>query len=108
MFVLIKINAYSDMHLDNQHNLKDILNSMVDSMQWKERLNETKARQIWLEKMGTTINHYTKDINLRKGKLFITIISAPLRQELGYERDKIAAMMNGELGGSFVEEVVIR
>lgn len=77
-------------------------------MRWKEPLNEAKVRQVWKEKMGTTINSYTKDINLRKGKLFITLTSASLKQELSYEREKIVEMMNGELGGKYVLDVIVR
>ncbi|MBI5914168.1 MAG: DUF721 domain-containing protein [Bacteroidetes bacterium] len=96
------------MHLENQHSLKDVLNDMVDAMKWKERLNETKVRQLWHEKMGATINSYTKEMNLRKGKLFITITSSSLKQELSYDREKIKALMNAELGGEFINDVIIR
>lgn len=96
------------MHLENQHSLKDVLKDMVDTMKWKEHLNETKIREVWKEKMGTTINQYTKDMNFRKGKLFISLTSASLKQELSYEKEKIVKMMNAELGGSFVTDVIIR
>ena len=96
------------MHLENQHSLKDVLREMVDTMKWKEKLNETSIRQIWSEKMGTTINQYTREMNLRKGKLFITITSASLKNELSYDREKIREMMNRELGGDFVTDVIIR
>ena len=96
------------MHLENQHSLKDVLREMVDTMKWKEKLNETSIRQIWSEKMGTTINQYTREMNLRKGKLFITITSASLKNELSYDREKIREMMNRELGGDFVMDVIIR
>lgn len=77
-------------------------------MKWKEPLNEAKVREVWKEKMGTTINTYTRDIVLRKGKLFITLSSASLKHELSYEKEKIQSMMNMELGGAFVTEVVVR
>ncbi|MBK9015952.1 MAG: DUF721 domain-containing protein [Saprospiraceae bacterium] len=96
------------MHLENQHSLKDVLKDMVDTMKWKEHLNETKIREVWKEKMGTTINQYTREMNFRKGKLFISINSAPLKQELSYEREKIMEMMNTELGGKYVTDVIIR
>ncbi len=96
------------MHLENQHNLKDVLKEMVDSMKWQEKLSETKIRQVWADKMGTTINHYTRELNLRKGKLFITITSASLKQELSYEREKIKDMMNAQLGAEYVNDVIIR
>jgi predicted nucleic acid-binding Zn ribbon protein len=96
------------MHLENQHNIKDVLKDLVGEMRWKEPLNEAKVREVWKEKMGTTINTYTKDITLRKGKLYIYITSAPLKQEMSYEKEKIQKMMNSELGGAFVTDVVIR
>jgi hypothetical protein len=96
------------MHLDNQHNIKDVLKDLVNEMRWKEPLNEAKVREVWKAKMGTTINTYTKDIVLRKGKLYITLTSASLKHELSYEKEKIQKMMNLELGGNYVTEVVIR
>ncbi len=81
---------------------------MVGSLKWEEKLNETKIRQIWSEKMGTTINNYTRELQLRKGKLFISITSAPLKQELTYDRQKIMEMMNRELNGDFVKDVIVR
>lgn len=96
------------MHLENQHKLKDVLNDLIGEMKWKEPLNETKIREVWKAKMGTTINSYTKNLNFRKGMLFIYITSAPLKQELSYEKEKIRDMLNAELGGKFVEEVLIR
>ena len=96
------------MHLENQHKLKDVLNDLVGEMKWKEPLNETKIREVWKAKMGTTINSYTKNLNFRKGMLFITITSAPLKQELSYEKEKIQQMLNAELGGKYVEQVIIR
>jgi hypothetical protein len=96
------------MHLENQHNIKDVLKDLVGEMRWKEPLNEAKVREVWKGKMGTTINTYTKDITLRKGKLYIYITSASLKQELSYDKEKILSMMNAELGGSYVTDVIIR
>jgi hypothetical protein len=96
------------MHLDHQHWLKDVLKDMVEDLHLKEKLNETKIRQVWRDKMGTTINHYTHEIKLRKDKLFISIDSAALKQEMSYEKEKIKAMMNAELGGNFVKEVIVK
>ncbi len=94
--------------LEKEQKLGDVLKGMVDTMKWKEKLNETKIRETWKEKMGTTINHYTKEVKLRNKKLFISIESSSLKQELSYEREKIKDMMNHELGGDFVVDVIIR
>ena len=94
--------------LDKEQKIGDVLKGMVDSPKWKDKLNETKIRETWKSKMGTTINHHTKEIKFRNEKLFISIESSSLKQELTYERDKIKEMMNKELGGEYIKDVMIR
>ena len=47
-------------------------------------------------------------IMVRKGVLYISILSAPLKHELSYAKDKIRDLMNAELGEDFIKDVVIR
>lgn len=96
------------MHPENEHKLKDVLRDVVKSLKWDEKLAETKIRQLWNEKMGTTINQYTKELRLRNGKLFLSIDSASLKQELSYGKEKIRDMLNEELGDDVVKDVIIR
>jgi predicted nucleic acid-binding Zn ribbon protein len=81
---------------------------MVETYRLKNRLNQTKIQQLWNSVMGNSISRHTSDLKVRKNKLYITIESAPLRQELSFGRDKIRRMMNQELGEEYLEEVVIR
>ncbi|MEO1258747.1 MAG: DUF721 domain-containing protein [Bacteroidota bacterium] len=94
--------------MDKEQKLSDVLKGMMDSMKWKEKLHETTIRDTWRDKMGTTINHHTKEIRYRREKLYIFIESSSLKQELSYEREKIKAMMNRALGGDYVKDVMIR
>ena len=94
--------------MDKEQKLGDVLKGMVDSMKWKEKLNETIVKETWKSKMGTTINHFTKEVKLRNKKLFISIESSSLKQELSYEREKIKEMMNHELGSDYIQDVIIR
>ncbi len=92
----------------NDQKLDDILKDMVSSYRLKPKLHQTKIRTIWAELMGPGIDKYTKHLSLRKNKLFITIDSAPLKQELHFGKDKIKDLVNEQLGEEYVEEVVIR
>ena len=74
----------------------------------KKALDKVKISKLWAEKMGTTINDYTKEIKIYGNRLFITIDSAPLRNELHYERETIKGWVNAQLGENTVEEVIIR
>jgi predicted nucleic acid-binding Zn ribbon protein len=92
----------------NDRKLKEILQEMVEVYKLKNKLHQTKIRKVWSEMMGTTINSFTKEIKLRRKKIYITIESAPLRQELNYSKEKIKKVLNEELGESYIEEVIIR
>lgn len=94
--------------MDKEQKFGDVLKGLTSSKEWQGKLHETKIREVWNEKMGTTINHYTTSIKLRNEKLFINIEASSLKQELSYEREKIKTMMNSELGGEFVKDVIIR
>ena len=92
----------------NDQIIGDVLKNMVKEMNISPKLHELKIKKFWLEVMGTTINTYTKEIKLRKNKLFITIESAPLRQELTYGKEKLIKVLNKEIGEAYIEEIVIR
>ena len=81
---------------------------MVQEYRLGPQLNESRVKNLWHEKMGKTISTYTSNISVRKNVLYLTILSAPLKHELSYAKDKIRDLLNGELGEEFIKEVVIR
>ena len=81
---------------------------MVETYRLRSRLNQTKIQRIWENLMGNAIAKYTTDIKIRRNKLYLTIESAPLRQELSFGKEKIVKMINQELGEEFIQDVVIR
>lgn len=96
---------------EKQHNemtLKEALKAMIEHYRLKGRLNQNRIKSLWVQRMGPSIAGYTKEVRLYNKKLYITIESASLRQELSYGRDKIRKMLNEGLGEEYIEEVVIR
>ncbi len=92
----------------NQVSLKDALKEMLEVYRLKAKLNQTKINAVWIKLMGTSINKYTREIKLRRNKLYITIESASLRQELSFGKEKIIKIINEELGENYIEDVIIR
>ena len=75
----------------------------------RRKLDKITIKKLWAEKMGATINDYTREIKIYGKRLYITIESAPLRNELQYQREDIKVWVNGHLSGEeAIEEVVIR
>ena len=88
--------------------LKDIMGSMIDEYKLRPKLNETHIREVWAEKMGTTINEYTTKIQLKNQVLHLTITASSLKQELTYSKEKIMDVLNESLGEEYIKSVVIK
>lgn len=92
----------------NDLNLQDAMKAMIQEYRLAPQLNETRVRTLWHDLMGKTISTYTSNIQVRKNVLYLTILSAPLRHELSFAKDKILTLLNDELGEDYIKEVVIR
>ncbi len=62
----------------------------------------------WEKMMGTSVARLTRGVKLHKGKLTISIDSASLRQELSFQKEKIADRINREILPGLVKEVEFR
>lgn len=92
----------------NDQRIDEVLKNLVGGYKYKSKLYKNKLTTTWETLMGATISKYTSRISIRNKKLFVTIDSSPLKQELSFAKDKIKNLMNEELGENYIEEVVIR
>jgi len=92
----------------NDQPIAEVLKELMVKNNWKSKIYQTKVKEIWVLKMGPSISSYTREIKLRGKKLFISISSAPLRQELAYSKTKIINLINEGLGEEYVLDVIIR
>ena len=96
------------MRKQNDQPISEALKDMIQEYRLGPQLNETRVKDLWAELMGKTISTYTSNISVRKNVLYLSILSAPLKQELSYAKDKIKDLLNEKLGEDFIREVVIR
>jgi Dna[CI] antecedent, DciA len=91
----------------NDLSIGQVLDQMVEELNLKGKLSESRIRTGWPELMGPAIAKYTSSVSLKGRKLYIKVESAPLRQELNYSRDKIKELFNTHLGETIIADVVI-
>ncbi len=96
------------MKRQNEQPLKEVIQQLLDTYHLKEKVNELRLVQSWEGLFGKTISKYTQKMFVSNKKLYLTINSAPLRQELMYSRDKIVERINEAIEEDFVREVVVR
>lgn len=92
----------------NDLSLQDAMQDMLKEFRLKPQFDETRVKSLWEKIMGKTVATYTSNISVRKNVLYLTILSAPLKHELSFAKDKIKSRLNEEMGEEYVKEVVIR
>lgn len=92
----------------NELSIAEAMQDMLQEYRLKPQLNETKVKMLWEQLMGKTISTYTSNIYVRKNVLYLSILSAPLKHELSFAREKIKKLLNEEMGEDFIHDVVIQ
>ena len=85
-----------------------VLDEIVQSKELKDGITNAKVQELWFQVLGDHMAHYTEKIRLSGNTLFVSLSSAPLREELGYGKEKIIKMINEELGESMIKKLVLR
>ncbi len=90
------------------HSLKGAIELLLDAFKIKDKFNETNVLASWERIMGKTIANRTSKIYIHKKVLFITIDSAPLKNELIMSKSKILTLINNDIGENTIIDVAIR
>ncbi|MBX7107075.1 MAG: DUF721 domain-containing protein [Chitinophagales bacterium] len=96
------------MKRQNDQPIKEVIAELLQTYHLKEKMNEVKLLQHWESLFGKTISKYTEKMFVSNKKLYLTINSAPLRQELMYNRQVMMERINEAIEKDFIREVVLR
>jgi predicted nucleic acid-binding Zn ribbon protein len=96
------------MKRQNEQPLKETIHEMLDSFHLRERVNEFRLRQNWENIFGKTISRYTREVIVKNKKLFLTIESASLKQELSFNQPKMIERINEFIEPDFVTEIILK
>jgi predicted nucleic acid-binding Zn ribbon protein len=91
----------------NEVSLGAALESVLTELNLRHGVYEARIEAMWETVMGNTIARHTSNINLKSDRLYLTVDSAALRNELFYSRVKIRDVINKELGKEIVKDVFI-
>lgn len=88
--------------------IKELLNLVIKEFRIEQKLEEQKVIDAWNKILGDYVSKYTQQIYVKEKKLFVTISSSVLKQELFMGRNKILSSINEVLGKNCVEEIIFR
>lgn len=95
------------MRRSNETTLKEAMENLVDRYGLREKLDEQSVASLWDDLAGGMVARHTVAIRLRKGKLYIKVDSAPLREELTYMREALMKTINQRLGREVVQKILL-
>jgi hypothetical protein len=96
------------MRRSNTEKLDEILSQVLKQNHLDEKLYEVKVIKSWPVVLGENIMNYTSNISFSKKKLYVTLSSSVLRQELFLSRDIIIKSLNENVGANVVQEIVFK
>ena len=88
--------------------MKLIIDNFIDKNSLSGGLNNVKIQGLWEKTMGSNINSYTTELNLKNKTLYVNLSSSVLRQELSYGKQKIINLLNNEIGETIINKIVLR
>ena len=96
------------MRNSNEQTLGQVIKEILKKQHLQSKLTETRVKEAWEVVMGNVVAIRTTSIWVNEGRLTIKISSAPLKQELLFGKEKIKKLLNENLGGDYIQEVVIQ
>ena len=91
-----------------QYKIGDAIKHFLNGSRIKGGIQALQIEEVWEKVMGKTIARYTDNLKVINRTLFITTHVAPLKQELGFQKEKIKLRVNEALGEKVIDEVIIQ
>lgn len=96
------------MKRSNEQSLGDAIKAFIRKHELSGKLAEAEVVAAWSKVLGPAIDRRTEKIRLHKdGKVYVTLNSSALRQELSMQRTKLVEALNESIGKNIVSEVVL-
>lgn len=81
---------------------------MIQEYQLEPGLHQARIRASWADLAGAFVARHTTSLHLQDRVLRLKIDSAPIRNELRYNKSKVIREINTFLGASVVEDILLR
>jgi len=92
----------------NDHPVGSVIRQVVRELSLGPKLAQSELRSLWSSELGPLINKHTTEVRYKSGTLFVHVNSAPLRQELIYNRAHLLEKLNAKLTDPVLQEIVVR
>ena len=85
--------------------IKSIIDEAMKRAGLTDTLNEQRAAAVWVDVVGPAINRYTSRRYIDRGVMHVYLTSAPLKNELSFNRARLIEAINRAVGADVVKEI---
>jgi len=88
------------------YTMKEAVETLLQSYRLQEKLDKVDMVESWAKVMGQPIAEQTSQVYAKGSSLFVKVTSAPLRQELQMNKNKILFILNRKFQYQVIKEIV--
>lgn len=96
------------MKRDTEFTLKEVIQQLLNTYRWGNKLDEVKVAESWEKVVGGIIGRHTVNMAVKNNILYVKLDSSVLRSELYMAKSKIVKSLNQEVGKEVIEDIVLR
>lgn len=88
--------------------IDSLLDQFVKSNKLEKGLAEYRLLKSWKDLLGVTISRKTKSMHIRNRKLFVTLHSSVVRNELSMIKDTLIKRLNEAAGMNVIDDIILK
>jgi len=93
---------------NNNRKVGDIIRKLMKNPKLSAKLDELDALDAWAKILGKNLLKFVVEQRLYKGKLYVKLKSAPLRNELSYKKSELIEKINQKIGKEIIKEIILQ
>ncbi len=88
--------------------IDSLLDQFIKSNKLEKGLAEYRLVKSWKDLLGVTIARKTKSMHIRNRKLFVTLHSSVVRNELSMIKDTLIKRLNEAAGMNVIDDIILK
>lgn len=96
------------MQSKHDYTLKDVIEKLIKAYKWDDSLDAVRLINSWDKIVGNIMASHTTRLNVKNRKLYVSVDSSVIRNELMMSRSKIVESINVEMGFKMIDDLVLR
>ncbi len=93
---------------NNNRKVGDIIRKLMKNPKLSAKLDELDALDAWAKILGKNLLKFVVEQRLYKGKLYVKLKSASLRNELSYKKSELIEKINQKIGKEIIKEIILQ